>query len=34
VPSALPVPLDVQPFEFTEWARAGAVLAIRSLLRF
>jgi len=34
LPSALPVPLDVQPFEFTEWARAGAVLAIRSLLRF
>lgn len=34
MPSALPVPLDVQPFEFTEWARAGAVLAIRSLLRF
>lgn len=34
VPSALPAPLDVQPFEFTEWARAGAVLAIRSLLRF
>jgi predicted NBD/HSP70 family sugar kinase len=34
LPSELPVPLDVQPFEFTEWARAGAVLAIRSLLRF
>lgn len=34
LPSTLPIPLDVQPFEFTEWARAGAVLAIRSLLRF
>lgn len=34
LPSELPLPLDVQPFEFTEWARAGAVVAIRSLLRF
>ncbi len=34
LPSDRPVPLDVQPFEFTEWARAGAVVAIRSLLRF
>lgn len=34
LPSERPVPLDVQPFEFTEWARAGAVVAIRSLLRF
>ncbi|HEY0237038.1 MAG TPA: ROK family protein [Friedmanniella sp.] len=25
-------PLDVQPFDFTEWARAGAVAAIRSLV--
>lgn len=34
LPSERPIPLDVQPFEFTEWARAGAVVAIRSLLRF
>lgn len=34
LPSDLPIPLDVQPFEFTEWARAGAVVAIRRLLRF
>ena len=34
LPSSLPAPLDIQPFEFTEWARAGAVVAIRSLLRF
>lgn len=34
LPSDRPIPLDVQPFEFTEWARAGAVVAIRSLLRF
>lgn len=34
LPSEQPVPLDVQPFEFTEWARAGAVVALRSLLRF
>ena len=33
-PSDEPVPLDIQPFEFTEWARAGAVVAIRALLRF
>jgi predicted NBD/HSP70 family sugar kinase len=26
------VNLDVQPFDFSEWARAGAVLAIRSVL--
>jgi predicted NBD/HSP70 family sugar kinase len=25
-------PLDVQPFDFTEWARAGAVTAIRALV--
>lgn len=25
-------PLDVQPFDFTEWARAGAVTAIRAYL--
>ena len=34
VPSERPVPLDVQPFEFTEWARAGAVLALRTVLQF
>lgn len=34
LPSEHPVPLDIQPFEFTEWARAGAVLAIRSVLHF
>ena len=34
LPSELPVPLEVQPFEFTEWARAGAVVAIRTVLRF
>lgn len=33
-PNPDPVPLDIQPFEFTEWARAGAVLAIRTVLRF
>ncbi|WP_439691083.1 ROK family protein [Curtobacterium sp. SP.BCo] len=27
-----PVTIEVQPFEFSEWARAGAVLAIRRLL--
>ncbi|ROP65567.1 putative NBD/HSP70 family sugar kinase [Curtobacterium sp. PhB130] len=27
-----PVTVEVQPFEFSEWARAGAVLAIRQLL--
>ncbi|PZF26501.1 ROK family transcriptional regulator [Curtobacterium sp. MCPF17_051] len=27
-----PVTVEVQPFEFSEWARAGAVLAIRRLL--
>lgn len=30
----VPIPLDIQPFEFAEWARAGAVLAIRDFLRF
>ncbi|ROS21562.1 putative NBD/HSP70 family sugar kinase [Rathayibacter sp. PhB127] len=34
VPTERPVPLDVQPFEFTEWARAGAVLALRTALQF
>jgi predicted NBD/HSP70 family sugar kinase len=33
-PSGAPIVLDIQPFEFVEWARAGAVLAIRSCLRF
>ncbi|WIB34154.1 ROK family transcriptional regulator [Curtobacterium sp. MCSS17_005] len=31
-PYAEPVTVEVQPFEFSEWARAGAVLAIRRLL--
>ncbi|NQX26427.1 ROK family transcriptional regulator [Microbacteriaceae bacterium VKM Ac-2854] len=34
LPSPHPVPLEVVPFEFTEWARAGAVLAIRTVLDF
>jgi len=34
LPSDDPVQLDVLPFEFTEWARAGAVAAIRLVLRF
>lgn len=29
-----PLELDVQPFEFNEWARAAAVLGIRTVLRF
>ncbi|MFG3341348.1 ROK family protein [Glycomyces sp. NPDC048151] len=29
-PTGAPVDLDVQPFAFEEWARAGAVLAIRA----
>lgn len=29
-----PLDLDVQPFQFTEWARAAAVLGIRTVLRF
>ncbi|GAB4004837.1 ROK family transcriptional regulator [Glycomyces albus] len=33
-PGAAPIGLDIQPFEFAEWARAGAVLAIRDFLRF
>ncbi|MFG3340728.1 ROK family protein [Glycomyces sp. NPDC048151] len=33
-PDEAPVALDIQPFEFAEWARAGAVLAIRDHLRF
>jgi predicted NBD/HSP70 family sugar kinase len=31
-PDGAPIALDVQPFEFDEWARAGAVLAIRDFL--
>ncbi|WP_335987582.1 ROK family transcriptional regulator [Glycomyces sp. MUSA5-2] len=30
----VPTPLDIQPFDFAEWARAGAVLAIRDFLHF
>jgi predicted NBD/HSP70 family sugar kinase len=31
----IPAPaLDVQPFQFDEWARGGAVLGIRTMLRF
>jgi predicted NBD/HSP70 family sugar kinase len=33
-PDEAPLALDIQPFEFSEWARAGAVLAIRDFLRF
>lgn len=33
-PDGAPISLDIQPFEFAEWARAGAVLAIRDFLRF
>jgi predicted NBD/HSP70 family sugar kinase/predicted transcriptional regulator len=29
-----PLDLDVQPFEFNEWARAAAVVGIRTTLRF
>lgn len=29
-----PLDLDVQPFQFDEWARAAAVLGIRTVLRF
>lgn len=31
-PDSAPIALDIQPFEFDEWARAGAVLAIRDFL--
>lgn len=34
VPTTAATPLDVQPFEFTEWARAGAVAGIRTALKF
>jgi predicted NBD/HSP70 family sugar kinase len=33
-PANGPVTIDVEPFEFTEWARAGAILAIRSYLAY
>lgn len=33
-PEGSPIALDIQPFEFPEWARAGAVLAIRDFLGF
>ncbi|KJL48290.1 N-acetylglucosamine repressor [Microbacterium hydrocarbonoxydans] len=29
-----PIVLDVQPFQFNEWARAAAVVGIRTVLRF
>ncbi|MCR2799499.1 ROK family transcriptional regulator [Microbacterium sp. zg-Y818] len=29
-----PVAVDVQPFEFNEWARAAAVVGMRTILRF
>ncbi len=32
-PDAAPIDLDVQPFDFSEWARAAAVCAIRGMLR-
>jgi predicted NBD/HSP70 family sugar kinase len=32
--AAGPLNMDVQPFEFTEWARAAAVVGIRTALRF
>lgn len=34
VPPTAPTPLVVAPFEFEEWARAGAVAGIRSVLVF
>ncbi|WP_130383183.1 hypothetical protein [Kribbella sp. VKM Ac-2569] len=33
-PANGPVTIDVEPFEFTERARAGAILAIRSYLAY
>jgi predicted NBD/HSP70 family sugar kinase len=33
-PGIPPLTLDVQPFQFDEWARGGAVLGIRTMLRF
>jgi len=34
LPDDEPVPLVVEPVEFTEWARGGAVVAIRRMLQF
>jgi predicted NBD/HSP70 family sugar kinase len=33
-PDGAPIALDIQPIAFAEWARGGAVLAIRDFLRF
>lgn len=33
-PGIPPLVLDVQPFQFDEWARGGAVVGIRTMLRF
>ncbi|MDA1362388.1 ROK family transcriptional regulator [Glycomyces luteolus] len=33
-PNGAPAAPDIQPFDFSEWARAGAVLAIRDFLKF
>lgn len=33
-PGIPPLALDVQPFQFDEWARGGAVVGIRTMLRF
>ncbi len=33
-PPGAPIAVDIQPFEFVEWARGGAVLAIRHCLDF
>jgi len=33
-PGPEPLDIDVQPFEFDEWARAAAIVGIRSTLRF
>jgi len=34
IPGPEPLDLDVQPFQFNEWARAAAVVGIRTILRF
>ncbi|MFD7307451.1 ROK family protein [Promicromonospora sp. NPDC059942] len=33
-PGIPPLALDVQPFQFDEWARGGAVVGLRTMLRF
>ncbi|MEV0893767.1 ROK family transcriptional regulator [Promicromonospora sp. MEB111] len=33
-PGIPPLSLDIQPFQFDEWARGGAVLGIRTMLQF